>query len=303
MERIIDNIRYIGQKIPDCWELRTWEVNGHTEKTIRPVIGWVEDGQHLPDNYNPDGYLNAFGQLEPWSGLTEQDIEDARLKSLKRSASRAKIMCRRVIKSEGFNELLTLTYKDNMLDRDTCKKHFKEWVRRMKRALGAFRYCASFERQERGAMHVHIATNKLAEHGHYKGVKVKTYQLGTRIWRDIVKTGGLCFVGGKTKNGKTRRNLSNGKMAAYVSKYILKDFEDAPEESNRYSRSNGINVPKSTVIRFVDMSMSDVISLAFECRDGDVIVSHWLGKYGDCWGLDTEPDRRIVTRDGRSSIL
>ncbi len=301
MERIIDNIRYIGEVIPHCWELRTFEVNGHVEKTIRPVIGWTEDGQHLPDNFNPDGYLNAFGQLEPWPEERPQDIAAAKYKRLQKSAARAKVMCRRIIKSEGFNELLTLTYKENMLDRDICKKHFKEWVRRMKKALGNFRYCASFERQERGAMHVHLATHKLAEHGLYKGVKVKTFELGTRIWRDIVKTGGLCYVGGKKNNGKTRRNLSNAKMAAYVSKYILKDFEDAPEESNRYSRSNGVNIPKSTVIRFTNMSMADVISLAFEVRDGDVMVSHWLGKYGDCWGLDTEPDRRIITRNGLPS--
>lgn len=144
-------------------------------------------------------------------------------------------------------------------------------------------------------MHVHIATHKLPEHANYKGVKVKAWQLGTKIWRDIVgENNGLCFVGGQTKNGGHRRNLSLGKMAAYVSKYILKDYEESPEEKNRYSRSNGTVVPKSKVMYFNDMSMTDIIALCFECRDGDSIVSHHVDATNGAYWLCTEPAPDIV---------
>jgi hypothetical protein len=161
----------------------------------------------------------------------------------------------------------------------------------MKRALGNFRYCASFEKQERGAMHVHIATTKLPTHADYKGVTVKAWQLGTKVWRAIVgENNGLCFVGGKVKNGGYRRNLSLAKMASYVSKYIMKDYADAPEESNRYSRSNGCEIPKPRVMHFTGMTLAEIIALCFQCDDGDVIVSHQASQMNGSYWLCTEPE-------------
>jgi hypothetical protein len=186
--------------------------------------------------------------------------------------------------------MLTLTYRENQTDRALCKVHFKEWVRRMKRALGEFRFCASFEVQERGAMHVHCVTHKMPTLALYRGVKVKTWQLGTRIWREVVGAdNGLCFVGAdKSKWGAARRHkLSLAKMANYVSKYILKDFEDAPSESNRYSRSNGQVLADVHVARF-NGSLADIVGACFECNDGDVIVSHRVGYFKDSWWLCTE---------------
>ena len=311
MERIIDGVLYESKIIPDSWDVRVFEVNGHREVSARNAVIWEEKGFCPPNPHyrHGDGYKGepTLANLAKWAAQDASDAEDRRLKSLKKSAGRAMTMCRRVIKAEGFNELLTLTYRLNQTDRELCKKHFKEWVRRMKRALGDFRFCASFEQQERGAMHVHVATHKLPQHAQYKGFKVKAWEVGTRIWRDIVgnielvgpmlpgvdrsvQTGGLCFVGGKPKNAKSRRkNMSIGKMASYVSKYILKDYELSPEEKNRYSRSDGTVVPKSVVTRLVGCSLIDCVSLAFTCADGDVVISHRIGRDGDSYWLVTEP--------------
>ena len=178
----------------------------------------------------------------------------------------------------------------------------------MKKALGGFRFCASFEVQERGAMHVHVATHKLPQHANYKGVKIKAWELGTKIWRDIIGlyqfhgplqpgqsfpeiTNGLCFVGGKTRFGQGRRkNMSIGKMASYVSKYILKDYENSPEEKNRYSRSNGTVVPKPEKMRFTHVQLVDLIGLVFELSEGDVVVSHRIGIDQQSYWLVTEPN-------------
>ncbi len=276
MERIVDGILFEGKYVPNAWDVRTWRANGVMERSARQVIEWREVG-HVPP-------------LDNWD--EERDaalIEERRQQALRKSAQRAKQMCRRVIITEGFNELLTLTYRENQGDRDKCKRDFKVWVQRMKRALGDFRYCASFERQERGAMHVHIACHKLPQHAKYKGVKIKAWKLGTECWRGIVgENNGLCFVGGHTKNGGKRRNLTLAKMAAYVSKYIMKDYEDAPEESNRYSRSNGIPVAKPEVLRLTNCSLRDLIVLSFEQGDGDIIVSHRIGHFKDSLWLVTE---------------
>lgn len=284
MKKIIsgfgDPIQLEGEYNPTSWAVRVFEVNGHREISARNVIDWEE----VP-------YQPVLDQFPDQPSLQQiEDAEERRLKALKNNAKRAQTMCRRVIKAEGFNELLTLTYRENQLDRALCKLHFEKWYRRMKRALGSFRFCASFEMQKRGAMHVHIATHKLPEHGRHKGVRIKAWKLGTAIWRDIVGAdNGMCFVGGVTKFGGKRRTLSLGKMAAYVSKYIMKDYEDSPEESNRYSRSNGTVLPKPKVMYFQNMSHAEIVALCFECQDGDCIVSHRADSNSRSYWLCTEP--------------
>lgn len=68
----------------------------------------------------------------------------------------------------------------------------------------------------------------------------------------------------------------------------MKDFADSPEESNRYSRSNR-PIEKPTAMRFCDTSMAELIGAVFRCDDGDYIVSHAVGKWGDSYWLCTEP--------------
>lgn len=279
MERIINGMRFEGQRVENCWDVRTWSCNGVMERSARPVIDWSES---LIEGWSD--------KLDPVDPVRDAEwLAEKRLRSLKVSAARAKTQCRRFIIHEGFDEMLTLTYRQSQPDRALCKVHFKAWVRRMKAALGGFRFCAAFEAQERGSMHVHCATHKMPKEAIYKGVKVLTWKLGTRIWRDVVGAdNGLCFVGAKNgRDGRRHHKLSLAKMANYVSKYILKDFEGAPAESNRYSRSNGDVVADVHVCRF-NGTLIDVVAACFQVNDGDVIVSHRVGHFGDSWWLCTE---------------
>lgn len=298
MERIVsswgERVLQRGTVVDGAWEVRRREANGHKEISVKPLIVWEDTGERAPDPW--DVYIQGFEGEKLQERLKEREAElaEKREKQTLKNAQMAKSKCRWLIKSQGLDELLTITYRDNQQDRNLCKKHFKEWVRRMKAALGgAFVYVASFERQERGAMHVHVATHKLPSHGIRKGQKIKAWKLGTEIWRSIVgKDNGLCFVGGKTKHGGHRRNLSLAKLAAYVSKYIMKDYADAPKGANRFSRSDGLQVPKSQCEHLTGLTFAEVIDLVFECGEGDVVVSHrvtpskWSG--GRSW-LVTEP--------------
>jgi hypothetical protein len=300
MYRIVDGILLEGKYVPDAWDVCTWEANGHREVSVRNVIAWEEHG-------NAAEPTDIWGAPDPYIATDAEAAADALLRkqrALKKSAQRAQTMCRRVIKAEGFDELATITYRENQTDRNLAKKHFKEWVRRMRAALGGtFRYCASFEKQERGAMHMHVACHKFPKHVVHAGVKIDGWKLGTQVWRSIVGAdNGLVFIGGK-KHGVSKRSIrrSPAKMAQYVSKYILKDFEDCPEEKNRYSRSDlapgGTPAQKAaahaafrpTHIRLYRSALADVISAVFECKDGDVMVSHRLGDFGDTYWLCTEP--------------
>lgn len=288
MEKIVGGILFEGDRVEDAWDVSIWEKGGHREVSARNVIEWREVG-FVPPLEDRSGGTRADG-LDPVEDA--ELIEEKHQRSLKKAAQRAQTMCRRVIKAEGFDELLTITYRENQRDRQLCKDHFKEWVRRMKRALGgAFRYCASFERQDREAMHVHVACHRLPKHVMFEGAKVQGWRLGTEVWRSIVGAdNGLVFVGGRKAKGHSRKSIkrSAAKMAAYVSKYIMKDYAESPEESNRYSRSNGVDVPALVRMRFTRVTLADLIGAVFECKDGDVVVSHRIGDFRDTYWLCTE---------------
>lgn len=302
MERIVHGIVFEGKRVEDAWDVTTWEKAGHREISVRQAVEWTEKRFDYvpfdPRSMKGEGYKNAptAKQLLEWAAEDASDAEARREKSVKKSAQRAQTMCRRIIKAEGFNELLTITYRENQTDREVAKQHFEKWVRRMKAALGGdFRYCASFEKQERGAMHMHVACHKLPKHATHKGTKIEGWRLGTDVWRGIVgKDNGLVFVGGRKQKGLHKKAVtrSPAKMAQYVSKYIMKDYADSPGEKNRYSRSNGSDVPKPSHLRLTNATLCEAIGAVFECADGDVVVSHRMGHFKDSYWLCTEPDLR-----------
>lgn len=302
MQRIVDGILYEGKAVPNAWEVRSWRSNGVLERSVGPVYEWSELGP-CPELDEPDPERDA-----EW-------LEDKRLDCLRKAAQRAKQVCRRTIISEGFDELLTITTRA-VYDAPTFKRYFKEWVRRMRRALGGqFRYCAGFEPQERGAYHAHVACFKLPKHAQHKGVRIPGWRLGTEIWRAIVGAdNGLVFVGGKGRYGLPRRQgFTLAKMAAYVSKYIIKDYDKLPPGMNRYSSSDGVplsaeeqeeyrrqglRVPRVRSVipavereRITGLTLAEVIELTFELCEGDSLVSHRVGRWKDSVWLCTERDR------------
>jgi hypothetical protein len=309
MERIIDGFLYESKTIPDAWEIRTFEINGHREISARNVVVW-EEVKYLPPNphyRHGDGYKGepTAANVALWAAQDAADKEHRRQKSLEASCRRAKTRCRRGIKSEGFDEMLTLTYRSNQNNLELAKKHLKEWIRRMKKAIPGFRYCGAHEPQGRGAIHWHIMTHKLPVMADYKGVKLKAFDLGTRVWRDVIGdypfhgpllpgtsfpivTNGLCFIGGKTKHGAPRGPMSPGRAAHYVSAYILKGFTLAPEEKNRYSHSDGMAVPKSELRVLHGWTLAEVIELEFKLLAGEAVIAHTIGRFNDSYWLVTE---------------
>lgn len=278
MQRIVDGILYEAKQVPDAWEVSTWTASGVMERTIRPIYEWAELGP-VPPLDEPDPERDG-----EW-------LEEKRQQCLRKAAQRAKRECRRAIIVGRFDELLTLTTRESY-DAPTFKRYFKEWVRRMRASLGGrFDYVAGFEPQLRGAYHAHVACYRLPAHVERKGVRIPGWKLGTMLWRRIVGEGnGLVYVGGRSKTGLPRaQRFTLAKMAAYVSKYVMKDYEKLPPGSNRYSRSQGVaKIPPPEKIRLVNCSFAQAIDLAFECPAGSVVVSHRLSRWGDSVWLCTE---------------
>ena len=74
-----------------------------------------------------------------------------------------------------------------------------------------------------------------------KGVLVKSYDLLRAVWRAVVGEGNV-DVSRSIRHGQRKP----GKLAAYLSKYISKGFEDG--QGNSY-RASGAALPKPVVMR------------------------------------------------------
>lgn len=287
MQRIVDGIAYEGKYLEGAFNVRVWEANGHREISARRVIEWTEIGPA------PDWSHLAEMTEEERTARDEADKAERKARNREANAMRAKTACRRFIKVMGFNEMATLTYRENQTDEALAKVHFTKWARRMEHLIPGFAYCAGFEPQQRGAWHVHAAIYKLPEYvemkkrmpsGEWRVFKVRGRDIGTVVWRSIVgKDNGLCFIGGKKKFTR-----SPAKIAAYVSKYITKHYELVPEGKKRYTHSEGAEVPEVVREQFVGLSLLELIPRCFWLDDGSVIVSHHVGRWSDSYYLCTE---------------
>lgn len=282
MLKNIAGVWFESKPAPDEYMMRLFDLgNGHKEAVIsRPTI-WEE--------VNAD---QAAKLGDDWTALLEKQREESKEEreeaNRKRAARRAKTRVRRLVKVMGLDALLTLTYKANQQDLTLCKIHMKEFIRRMRRLIPDFRYVAAFETQKRGAWHVHMATHRLPQELAWAGTKVKSYNVVRAVWRSVVGD-----LGGNIDQQRRRRfsKQSSAKLAAYLSKYMLKAFEDGDDWSNRYSASTGTDVPAAVAMRFKSASMAELIGLAFdECAQGACELMTWLSRFGDTFFLSTESD-------------
>lgn len=258
--------------------------HGQKEAAIHRSVWWEHTATMSDDAYAM--YLERLAEQTP------EELEEKRLSYLRKNAQRAKTKVRRICKAMGLDSLLTLTYRVNQTDLELCKRHVKEFVRRVRRLIPGFAYCCAFERQQRGAWHVHIAVHKLPFHLAWEGAKVKSYSVIRAVWRRVVGDLG----GNIDESAKKRNSLKTpGKIAAYISKYILKAFEEGERHTNRYSASSH-SLPDSVRVRFQGERLADLIGLVYSFVSSDGTLSNpWLSRFGDRFFLSVEPDPRIVT--------
>lgn len=229
--------------------------NGHVECRVVPIKTW-EFVAELSDQ----AYEDRLAELEATA-------EERKQANLERAAMRAKQRVRHLCKARGYDTLLTLTYQANMTDRPTLLRHMQEFNRRMKALIPDWSYAAAYEKQKRGAWHVHLAVRRLPSELLSKGgVKVKSFNVVRAVWRSITgELGGNIDVQARKRNSMR----APSKIAAYLSKYMVKAFEDGEPWSNRYSASKGEPVPKPERIRFLGYSLCDVAALSLD----DVVTS------------------------------
>lgn len=193
------------------------------------------------------------------------------------STRRAKQKVRHICKAMAVNSLWTLTYKENVLDRDRALRDFDRFRRRVVEVLGEWRYVAVLQQQERGAWHIHIASHALPARVLVRGVKVKSWDAMRAIWRAIVGEGNFDESKRKARWSKGDKPIRGcGAIASYIAGYVAKDMLESELNRKRYSVSKGVDIPAGYRAMWAgDVAMSELIELAYAAL-GDRITRTWF---------------------------
>lgn len=249
--RVIDGALYGRASTPYAFDLRVHDLgHGHVEATVQPRFSWHEMSALEPGAYAD--YLACLAEPVP---LTPKELLDRAAANREKSTRRARTKVRRLAKLKGLTVLLTLTYRENMLDRDRMARDLDVFLKRVRRVIKDFEYVAVFERQKRGAWHAHIAVRKVLSHYVQRGIMVKSYDLLRSMWRGVVGADN----GNVDVSRNKRVNRSSAKLAAYLSKYIGKTFDQAEKYQNAYSAS-GRDIPSAVIERILGATQAEAIA-------------------------------------------
>ena len=169
-------------------------------------------------------FVSAFTPRKSSRGLSPD-----RLANEDRAVRRAKSRLRQLILSGNLTHLLTLTYRENVIDFNRAADDLNRFVRKVKRHLPDWLYVAVAEQQERGAWHWHLAVR-----GHQDVALLRT------LWREIVGEGNIDVSAPKGTRKDQRLYL-----VRYLGKYLVKAFAIGQRNLNahRFRASPKIKVP------------------------------------------------------------
>ena len=285
LRRTIGGIAYEGHPSEDRWIATLVDCgNGHREACVQRAHDWREVGPAGP-------YVDTSGRETPQEQAARyrREYEEAAQReadNAKRAARRAKTAVRRRCKGLGLDTLLTLTYHGLQDDLGLAQGHLAQFIRRMRaayRSIGLEDFChvGVFEPQKRGAWHVHLAVHKLpAKLLAANGVKVKSWNVIRAVWRKVAGDWGGNIDVGRWK-GQARKSAA--KCAAYISKYVLKDWAEQSSHARRY-RWSTCALPNKQRLQFVGWELREMIAAVaaeFALDGGRVAASMWLSPYGD----------------------
>lgn len=280
MLRIIDGVAYDGKR-GETFTVRAHELgNGHIEVTATRNTVWVEL------DWTADQIADHVAMLE--AAASDPSVDAERLeRHCARAAGRAKTRVRKLCKAMGADTLLTLTYRFNETDLARVKRDLKEFNRRVLRVLPSFRFVGAFERQKRGAWHVHMATANIPRFFIQKAangapIKVKSYDLLRAIWRGVTKDRGGAVNVKRNARGKTPAGI-----ASYISKYIAKDFEIGQRGSNRYAVYGDFELPPVVVLGTVSDAL-EAVQMAYDLCGGRNVYAAQYSRFGDWFYLHGE---------------
>ena len=184
--------------------------------------------------------------------------------SHQRSVRRSSQKIRHLVKNMMADRLLTLTYRENVQDRERVKRDFKRFLRLVRKSYPEWRYVAVLEKQERGALHVHCAVQGYQKINHLR--KLWFIAIGGSGYETGSETPGSVNVTTPRASrwGTELTRWKSGRLAAYLTKYLEKTFDDSALGNRRYWQSKDLVLPVKQ--RFV-LAATCLVSAIHEAAD------------------------------------
>ena len=287
MIRILDGIAYEGKPSP-YFNVSAHELgHGHIEVSAVKRTEWREL------DWSPLAIQDYLDCVEALKNDPVAVAEKA-AKASKVHANRAKTRVRRLCKSMGADSLLTLTYRFCETDKLQVQKDLREFNRRMLRQLPDFKFVAVFEKQDRGAYHIHMATGGIPTHFMRSSPNAQTQKMHS--WRvksfDVIRAVWRGVVGSRQGNidlarRKRHTSSSSAKIASYISKYILKDFAEGEKNSNRYFAYGIAKIPAAVHLGFVANAIQ-AVEVCYSVLGDRVVFGQHFSHFGDWFYLHGE---------------
>jgi hypothetical protein len=176
------------------------------------------------------GYFLArsdFAIPGPSKRRTSKELEGVERSDTNIAATRRNL--RRLIYSLSPDRMLTMTYKENVIDLDQAKRDFKLFKDSFSKQFPLSAFVAVPEQQKRGAWHFHVALR-----GYFS---IKTLR---RWWPH-----------GHIQIDYQKRKLrdSVAKVGAYLSKYLGKDLKVLGRAAYSVCNRKNLDMPIKTVVR------------------------------------------------------
>jgi hypothetical protein len=184
----------------------------------------VVDGSLIRANIKRRGKMNHDSVLRGTS--------ESRGENMVRAAQRAKREIFRKVVFSKLDYLLTLTYRENVLDIGKVRADTSLFCARVKVEVRGWKHLCVVERQKRGSFHPHICVD-----GWQPVVLLR------KIWLGVVGEGNGNIDVASPPKGKTRR-WGRVALARYVCKYITKDFGEHLLNKKQYFHSKNVISPE-----------------------------------------------------------
>lgn len=224
-------------------------------KAIRPMHEAAIKSVADPDSYTnfckANDLPSAIYDRRRWSREDEDEgsKESRAAANHQRAVRRSKQSIRWLARQGGFDRLLTLSYRENMTDREKLKADVKRFLRLVRGGWGGgegeknWRYVAVIEKQERGAYHVHLAIKGWQRLTFLRKAWAKALggtgeETGEQTLGNIDVTSPR-----KARWGTKLREWKNDRLSAYLTKYLAKTFDENDGDKKRYWHSADLEKP------------------------------------------------------------
>lgn len=227
--------------------------------------------------------------------MTEEEEAAKAQANHKRAVRRASQNIRWLCKAMEVDRLLTLTYRENLEDRDQVRRDFQEFLRLVRKQEPEWKYVAVLEKQDRGAFHIHCAVKGFQR---IKFIRKCWYQAlgGFGDEQGAVTPGQVDITSPKKRWGSGVKEWATEKLAGYITKYLAKTFDETAAEKRRYWAAKGVSAPPVRRLWVGGANMFEAIqsclaTLELDCGLRGVDFDWWLSSNLDCLWISGKAEK------------